>query len=176
VPESTLQSGFKSFWAARTMRERRILGAGAAALLLLLLYLIFIAPALGGVARLQHLLPQTRQRAAQLDALLTEAKSLRKLPVAASPAGPEPRAAVEKSLEAAGLKATHSEALPNGDLRLSFTKVPYGKWAVWLAAGERSLGVHTVAAKVKASGPDAAEAAGAGNVDIELTLHPLRAG
>ncbi len=174
--ESSLQSGFKSFWAVRATRERRILVGGAVVLALLLLYLLFVAPALGGVARLQHLLPQTRQRAAQLDALVGETKGLRKLPVSATLGAGDARAALEKSLEGAGLKASHTEALPNGDMHLSFTKVPYGKWTIWLATSERTLGVHTVAAKIKASAADPAAAANAGNADIELTLHLVRAG
>jgi len=181
MSETGLAATFKTFWAARAMRERRILASGAVVLALLLLYFVLVAPALGGLARLQTALPQTRQRAAQLEGLLGEAKGLRRLPVAATLGAGDARGALEKSLEGAGLKAAHSETLPNGDLRLTFAKVPYGKWSGWLALAERTMGVHTVAARIKASAPDAADAGAAaapsaGNADIELTLHLLRAG
>jgi len=88
------------------------------------------------------------------------------------------RAALEKSLDAAGLKAAHSEPLPNGDLRITLVDVPYGKWTSWLAISERTMGVHTVAAKIKAdtTGVAAKSAGNAGNADIELTLRLPHAG
>lgn len=175
----TLQQTLTSFWAARAARERRVLVGGAIALSVLLAYSIFIAPAASGVASLQHLLPQTRARAAQLEALVAEAKGLRNQPQAARGVS-DVRATLEKSLDAAGLKAAHSEPLPNGDLRITLINVPFGKWTSWLATSERTMGVHTVAAKIKASATDAAAAAksagSAGNTDIELTVHLPRAG
>jgi general secretion pathway protein M len=174
----SLQKTLTSFWAARAQRERQILLGGGVVLALVLLYLILIAPAASGVASLQHLLPQTRARAANLEALVAEAKGLRSLPKAAALGAGDARATLEKSLDAAGLKAAHSEPLPNGDLRVTLVNVPYGKWTSWLASTERTMGVHAVAAKIKASaaGGTAKSAGSAGYADIELTLHLPRAG
>jgi len=155
-------------WSERAPRERRILGAGAAFLVAIVLYLVLIAPAARGIERLQRLLPQTRAQAAGLETLVAEARSLRALAPVAAPDAADSRAALEKSLRETGLKATHSTVLANGDLHLSFVNVSYGRWSTWLAGAEHTLGVHTVAATVKAN--DAA-----GNADIELSLRMPRA-
>lgn len=170
----SLARTLKSFWAARAPREQRILLAGGAALALLAFYLLLVAPAAEGVQRLQRQLPLARERSAQLDALLAEARTLRNQPQAAVLGPADARAALDKSLESAGIAGTHTDALPNGDLRLRFSAVPYGKWAAWLAGAERSLGVRAVAVHVKklANGP----AAPPGSTDIDLTLHLVRAG
>lgn len=170
-----LQQALRGFWSSRATRERRILAGGGVLLALLVFYLVFIGPAVDGIGRLRSLIPQARARAAQLEALVAEAKALRSLPqAAAAPAGVT-RAALEKSLDGAGLKPARSEVLPGGDLRLNFVNVPFGKWTAWLAASERAMGVHTVAAKIKADTGTPA-AATPGNADIELTLHLVRAG
>jgi general secretion pathway protein M len=182
----TLQQTLAQFWSARAPRERQFLAAGGIAVALALLYFVLIAPAASGIERLQRLLPQTRERAARLEALLAEAKGLRRLPHATAPGASDARAALEKSLDAAGLKAAHSEVLPNGDLHLNFAAVPFGKWTTWLASGERTMGVHTVAARIKAAAvPTPGASAGGhpapagpapGSVDIDLTLHVQHAG
>ncbi len=173
----SLQKSLANFWAARAARERRVLLGGGILLALLLLYLTLVAPAASAVANLQRLLPQTRARAARLESLVTEAKALRKLPQVAAPGPSQMRAALDRSLDAAGLKAARAEALPNGDLHITFVDVPFGKWTAWLANSERTMGVRTVAASIKAGAGAAVGSAGsAGNADIELTLRPLRVG
>lgn len=164
------------FWAARATRERQFLASGGILLALALLYAILVAPALDGIASLQRQLPVARARAARLETLIAEAKSLRALPQTAMLAPAEARASIDKSIESAGLKSPRTEALPNGDLRMTFTDVSYAKWTGWLAATERTMGVRVVAAHVKASSSGAPGSAGAGHTDIELTLHLLRAG
>jgi len=158
----------QQFWSERAPRERRILTLGAIFLAVLAFYFTLIAPAASGIARLQRLLPQTGIQAAELEALVAEAKSLRAAPPVGAPGTADARAAIGTSLEAAGLQAAHTVPLPNGDLRLSFVNVPYSKWATWLASAEKTLGVHAVAVTVKA-------AAAPGNTDIELSLRMPRA-
>jgi general secretion pathway protein M len=158
----------EAFWSERAPRERRILVAAAVLIALAIVYLICIEPAARGVAKLQRALPQARHQAAQLDALLAEARTLRKAPVSATPAAGDARGAVLKSLEAAGLQPAHADPLPNGDMRLSFANVAYGKWTAWLATAEQTLGVQTTAVHLKASGTP-------GNADIELSLRLPRA-
>jgi len=152
------------FWSERAPRERLILATGTVLLALIVLYLLLVEPAASGIRQLQRSLPQTRAQAAQLEALVAEAKSLRSLPPVAAPGAVDARSSLDKSLESAGLKAARNAPLANGDLRLTFVNVPFGKWTTWLAASERSLGVHAVAVHVKAS-------ATPGNADIELSLH-----
>ena len=165
---TNLASTLARLWFERAPRERRILAAGAAFLVAVVLYLLLIAPAAGGIERLRRLLPQTRAQAAALETLVAEARSLRALAPAAAPNAADSRAALDKSLQEAGLKTSHSTVLPDGDLHLSFVNVSYGRWAAWLAGAEHTLGVHTVAATVKANDT-------AGNADVELSLRLPRA-
>jgi general secretion pathway protein M len=164
----TFVSTLNAFWAERAPRERRILVVAGALIALVVIYLLFIEPAASGVARLQRSLPQARGQSAQLDALLAEARSLRKAPAAATPAAADARSTLVKSLEAAGMAPARNDPLPNGDMRLNFTNVPYAKWTTWLATTEQTLGVHTVAVHLKSSGTP-------GNADIELSLRLPRA-
>lgn len=157
------QRQLQQFWSERAPRERRILTLGALFLALLVLYFLLIAPAANGIDRLQRLLPQTRDQAAELEALVAEAKNLRSLPPVGSAGTADARAAVGNSLQTAGLPPAHNVPAPNGDMHLSFVDVPYSKWVTWLATAEKTLGVHAVAVTVKA-------AAAPGNTDIELTL------
>jgi general secretion pathway protein M len=158
----------RQYWSERAPRERRILTLGALFLALVALYFLLVGPAVSGIDRLQRLLPQTRAQAAELESLVAEAKNLRSLAPVSAPGPADARAAIATSLDAAGLQAAHNVPQANGDLHLSFANVPYAKWAPWLAATERTLGVHTVAVTVKAT-------ATPGNADIELTLRLPRA-
>ncbi|SPE31791.1 putative General secretion pathway protein M [Burkholderiales bacterium] len=164
----TIATTLVQFWSERAARERQILATGAVFLALLVLYLVLVEPAASAILQLQRSLPQTRAQAAQLEALVAEAKSLRSLPPVAAPGAADARSALDKSLESAGLKAARNAPLANGDLRLTFVNVPFGKWTTWLSATEHALGVHAVAVHVKAS-------ATAGNADIELSLRLPRA-
>jgi general secretion pathway protein M len=155
------------YWSHRNPREQAILGVGGVVLVLLAAYFILIDPAASGVAHLKTSLPGARMQAQQLDALISEARSLRALPPAATPGSADPRAALDKSLTTAGLTAAHRETATNGDQHFTFSNVPYGKWTSWLATAERSIGVHPVAVTVKQAGTP-------GNANIELTLRVPR--
>lgn len=159
--------GLLQFWAERAPREKSILLAGAAVVLGALIYLIAIEPAMTGIARLERGLPTARAQAAKLDALLAEVKSLRSRAQVATLAPQETRAAVEKSLASAGLKAARIVPLSDGDLQLTFANVPYAAWSVWLASVERELGGRATSVTATAN-------ATPGNVDVELALRLAR--
>jgi general secretion pathway protein M len=159
--------GLLQFWAERSPREKSILLAGAAVIVAALIYLLAIEPAATGIARLERGLPQARARAAKLDALLAEVKSLRSRAQVAALSPQESRTAVEKSLANAGLKAARVVPLSDGDLQLTFANVPCAKWAVWLASVERELGGRATSVTATATGTP-------GNVDVELALRLAR--
>jgi general secretion pathway protein M len=154
----------KQFWAERAPRERSILLAGAAVLVVVLVYLIALEPAWTGIGRLERTLPQQRANAAELDALLSEVKSLKARPAVATMSAADARSALEASLGRAGLKATRIVPLSDGDIQLTFSDVPVGRWAPWLAGVERELGARATAVTIK--GREATP----GNVDVELGL------
>jgi general secretion pathway protein M len=158
----------KQFWAERAPRERAILLAGGVLLALVIVYLVLIEPAWTGIARLEKSLPQQRANAAELEALLAEVKALKAKPAVATMSAADARGALEGSLTRAGLKATRIVPLSDGDIQLTFSDVPVGRWAPWLAGAERELGARSTAVTV--TGRDATP----GNVDVDLALRLAR--
>lgn len=157
----------RDFWNQRAPRERLALGAAVTVIVAAVVYLLLIEPAATGILRLERSLPAARTQAAQLDQLLAEVASLKARPQVAVLPPAEARAALEKSLEAAGLKAGRIAALADGDLQMTFANVPYAAWSTWLAGAERQLGAraHVVTARATAT-PGAA--------DIEMVLRLAR--
>ena len=156
----------RQFWSEREPRERAVLAAGVLLAAGALLYSL-VEPAFASIAGLQRSLPSARAQAAQLDALLAEARALKARPAVASSGGADAPAAVERSLAGAGLKAARVVPLSNGALQMTFSNIPYATWSVWLANAEREFGMHAVAVTVKAT-------ATPGNADVELALRPGR--
>lgn len=157
----------RSFWAERAPRERLVLGAAGAILLLAAAYLVLIEPAAVGIPRLERSLPATRTQAEQLDRLLAEVVSLKARPQSAVLPAAEARAALERSLLAAGMKASRIVAAGEGDLQITFANVPYATWSTWLAGAERELGAKAGVVSVRATGTP-------GAADIEMSLRLAR--
>ncbi len=157
----------RDFWNQRAPRERLALGLAATVIAAAAVYLLLIEPAATGIPRLERSLPAARTQAAQLDQLLAEVANLKARPQVAVLPPAEARAALEKSLEAAGLKAARIASLADGDLQLTFANVPYAAWSTWLADTERQLGAkaHVVTARATAT---------AGAADIEMVLRLAR--
>jgi general secretion pathway protein M len=157
----------RDFWIQRAPRERLALLLAGAVILAAVVYLTLIEPPAAGIPRLERNLPASRMQAERLDQLLAEVASLKAKPQVAVLAPAEVRAALEKSLEAAGLKATRTTPLADGDLQLVFANVSYSAWSTWLAGTERQLGAkaHVVIARTTVT-PGAA--------DIEMVLRPAR--
>ncbi len=158
----------KQFWLERAPRERAILVGGGLLLVIAVLYLLLIEPAFTGIRRLERSLPQQRAQAAEVESLLAEVKVLRGKPQAATVSADEVRGAIEASLKRSGLKAARVVPLTDGDMQLTFTDVPFGVWATWLAGIERELGARTTSVVVNG------KPANPGNVDAELALRLAR--
>src|SRR2546430_11394986 len=97
--------GFLQFWAERSPREKSVLIALCVIVIAAIVYLVTIEPAMSGITRLERGLPQARAQAAKLDALLAEIKNLRTRAQVATLSPQDTRAAVEKTLASARLKA-----------------------------------------------------------------------
>jgi general secretion pathway protein M len=157
----------RNFWSQRAPRERLVLGAAAVVLLCAAIFLLLIEPAAVGIPRLQRSLPVARTQAEQLDRLLAEVVSLKARPQSAVLPPAEARAALERSLQAAGLKASRIVPAADGDLQITFANVPYAAWSVWLAGAERELGAKAGVVSVRATGTP-------GAADIEMSLRLAR--
>lgn len=155
----------RDFWLQRAPRERIALAAAAAVVLLAAIYLFLIEPAAAGIPRLERTVPAARMQAEQLDRLLAEVASLKTKPQSATLAPAEIRAAVERSLQAAGLKPAKIVPLAEGDLQIAFANVPYAAWSTWLASTERELGAKASIVAVRATGTP-----GAADIDVTLRL------
>ncbi len=151
------------FWAERNAGERRTLAAGGIGLTLIAGYLVFVQPAMDGLRRLRRELPQLQTRAAQVDALVAQARHLRELPAAAIPAAADARAALDQSLAAAGLRPVRRAQTGANLLQFQFHDVPYANWTIWLARAQSALKVRTVAVTAKAL-------ATPGDADVDCTL------
>ena len=149
------------FWEARSGQERQLLAWAGAIVLLALLYLVLIAPALDGRARLRQELPQLRQQAAEMQALSAQAGAL---------AGQAPaqvasisRDSLNSSLAARGL-TPQSLAVTGEYAKLRLSGVPFAGLIDWLAAQRHESRIAVQEANIVAQ-------PAAGLVDATLTLH-----
>jgi general secretion pathway protein M len=157
----------REFWSQRAPRERLVLGTAGVLLLCVALFLFLIEPAAVGIPRLERSLPAARTQAEQLERLLAEVASLKAKPQSAVLPASEARAALERSLAAAGLKASRIVAAADSDLQLAFANVPYAAWSAWLAGAERELGAKANVVTVRATNSP-------GSADIEMSLRLAR--
>ena len=157
----------RNFWSQRAPRERLLLASAAAVVLLALIYAVLVEPAATGIKRLERSLPVTRTQAMQLEQLLSEAAALKTRPQVAVLSPAEARAALDKSLAAAGLKPERIVPLADGDLQITFASVPYANWSSWLAGAERELGARANIVTARETGVP-------GLADIEMSLRLAR--
>lgn len=157
----------REFWSQRAPRERLLLIAAASVVLLAILYMALIEPAASGIKRLERSLPVARTQAVQLEQLLAEVVALKAKPQVAVLPAAEARAALDKSLAAAGLKAERIVPLADGDLQITFANVPFAVWSTWLAGAERELGAKAGVVTARATGTP-------GGADIEMSLRLAR--
>lgn len=148
------------WWLARTEQERRYLAVGAAVVLLALLYMVFVAPALSGRAKLEKELPQLRQQAAQLQAMAQEAAELAKQ--APPQVTPMSRESLTASLAARSLTA-QNVAMTGDYAKLQLNGVSFANLVTWLDAQRRENRIGVQEAVFTPQTP-------AGQVDATLTL------
>lgn len=160
---------WNQFWAARSPRERTLLRVWGIALGVAALFWIGIAPALDGIAAIEHAHPALRHRVASLRGLVAEAQQLQQTTPIAAPEGAQLIDAIEQSARTAGLAADAPTVLANGDIHLSFAAVSFGDWTTWLAQTEHRFGVR--ARRVHAQVSGTLHSGGPG-VSVDLVLVP----
>ena len=148
------------FWDARSGQERQLLAWGGATVLLALLYLVLIAPALDGRARLRQELPQLRLQAAEMQALSAQAVAL--AGQAPAPVASMSRDSLNSSLAARGL-TPQSLAITGEYAKLRLSGVAFSSLIDWLAAQRREGRIAVQEANIVAQ-------PAAGLVDATLTL------
>ena len=149
------------FWDARSGQERQLLVWAGAIVLLALLYLVLIAPALDGRARLRQELPQLRLQAAEMQALSAQAATLAgQAPTQVASMSSD---SLNSSLAARGL-TPQSLAVTGEYAKLRLSGVPFSSLIDWLAAQRRESRIAVQEANIVAQ-------PAAGLVDATLTLH-----
>ncbi len=132
-------------WGALQPRERRVVGIGGGLALVAILYLAAFEPAWDGRRRLQAELPALRGQLAQIEGLAAEARRLSSAPSQATDSPQQMRAALERSIEAAGLKDTVAQLTVAGDLiDLRFRSVGFPAWLDWLEQALRETRLRAV--------------------------------
>lgn len=122
-----------SFWAARTQRERSVLGTGFMLLLAVLVWLVLIDPAMQGRQQLQKDLPVLREQLAQLQSMARDfAKAGNSAAASAATPTPLSRQMLESSLARKGLRPQSMEH--NGELvRIKLSDASFAALVEWLA-------------------------------------------
>jgi general secretion pathway protein M len=158
-----LRESFDAFWEERTLSERRMLTLCALFVGAVLVYLILFAPALKGRVEAEKNLPQLHQEAAQMQALLAEAKQY------ASQAAPSITPMTKDSLEAMltqrGLPPA-TIAVTSDFAKVQLSNIPFATLASWLGEVQKIHRISVLDANIV---PQAT----LGNVNATLTLKQL---
>jgi general secretion pathway protein M len=150
-----------AYWVARTDQERKFLTAGAIVVLLASAYLLLVAPAVEGRAKLRAALPQLHQQAAQMQALAQDATALASQP--APQVAPMSRETLTSSMAARGLTA-QSLSLSGEYAKLQFNNASFANLVTWLDAQRRESRIAVQDAVITAQ-------SAVGQVDANITLH-----
>ena len=123
--------GAAGHWAKLAPRERRLVGLAAAVAVLTLVWLLLLEPALQTTQRLRQSLPALRAQAAQVDAVVREAKALQRQGGGAD--APAQQSDLEASLAMAGLTEVASiDATEPGQWRVTVEQAPAQALIQWL--------------------------------------------
>lgn len=148
------------YWLARTEQERKYLTVGGATVAAALVYMLFIDPAVSGIAQLNKRLPELRVEAASLQALGQEAAELARQP--APQVVPMTAESLKASLTARSI--TPASLVMTGEYaKVQLNGVSYANLYSWLDAQRRESRIGVEEAAVTAATP-------LGQVDAQLTL------
>ncbi len=157
---SQLKGQVALYWLARTEKERKYLAVGGAVVVVALIYLLFVAPAVEGKAKLSVSLPKLRVEAATMQALALEAGQLASTP--APQVTPMTRESVTASLAARSITPT-SLVITGEYAKVQLTNVSFANLYSWLDAQRRESRISADDVNVTAGTPD-------GQVDAQITL------
>ena len=141
---SSLTSWVSDFWSMRDARERKLLTLCVCLIVGTLYYLLLIAPAVTGHARLNHELPALHQQVAQLQALANQAADLKSKE--ASPVAPLSQDSLAMALSAHGLKAK-SLNISEQTTQLAMENVSYTQALALLDTLKQTMRIDVVDAK-----------------------------
>lgn len=136
-----------AFWAERNARERQQISLAIVVAACALVYMLFVAPALSGRAKLEKSLPDLRLQAAELQNLAKQATSLSA--ITATPAAPLTKETIDASLASKGLKA-QSVAATSDLVKVQLSEVSFSGLVDWLDEMQKNLRITVVDANITA--------------------------
>lgn len=158
-----IQRETQQSWSRLAPREQRLLSLCGVIVLLAIIWLVLLEPAWNTVRRLNTAMPQLHAQAAQLDAILSEARELQ------GQAGQQQLTAqnmpeeITASLQRAGL-ADFSSLAPepiDGPWRIDFEAAPVAATFSWLQSLPFELRLRTTELELQRSlGPEGRQLAG----------------
>lgn len=159
------------WWGGLQSRERRILGAGGTVLVLALVWLLAFEPAWNGRRKLAAELPALRGQLAKMEGLASEARRLSGQASQGADSPQQLKIALERSIEAAGLKGAVSQLTVAGELiDLRFKDVAFVAWLGWFDTALRETRLRAVDVAIDRETTP-------GRVGVRLTLEaPKRGG
>ncbi len=156
------------WWAGLQPRERRLVGIGGVVVTVVLVYLLAFEPASVGRQRLLAELPGLRGQVAQMEGLAAEARRLSTQAAQGAESPQQVRTALERSIEAAGLKGSLVQLQLAGELiDVRFKAVSFAAWLAWFDTALRETRVRTVDVAIEREGAP-------GQVSARLTLEAPR--
>lgn len=124
-------------WVKLAPRERRTLSLGGLALALLVVWQVFVEPSLARIDHWRERLPALQQQTRELDRLLG----------AAAPRATADSASLQRSLEAAGLKARMDDATP-GEWHLDVPQASGPALLDWLGQAPAEIGFEVASVHI----------------------------
>jgi general secretion pathway protein M len=153
-------------WTALAQRERIMVVGATALAAAVLLFLVAIEPAWKARARSSAELPRLREQAAELQALVQEAKLLRGRGAAAY-APDAAKDAIVQSLAQAALAMARVVTVDERHIAVSAKGVPVTQWLIWVEQAARESRLRIATAQIAAT-------ATRGTVDAEMTFEVAR--
>jgi type II secretory pathway component PulM len=143
----------RSFWEARSARERAVLAAAAVLAVSAALYGLVWEPGLKASARLAAVLPRLRAQVEDMRLQQKEIVLLRKTSVAVSGAA-DLRALLRASAARGPFAGTaHSlEWEANDRVRFSAAAADFDRWLQWVGSVQRELGIRVQSCSIAALG------------------------
>lgn len=151
---------FDSYWEARSAQERKLLSFGAVFVVATLVYLTLIAPAFEGRRQLEEDMPKLRLQAAQMQALIMEAKQYAALAQVSTP--PATKETLEAMMNQRGLPPTNI-TVTNDFTKVQMSNVPFANLISWVGEVQKVHRLMVLDATVVSQ-------ATLGNVNANLTF------
>ncbi len=154
---------FDSYWQERSAQERKTLTLGALFVLAVLIYLALIAPAWEGKKQLEAEIPKLRMDAAQMQALIGEAKQYAGL--AQNAPAPVTKDVLEAMMNQRGLPPANI-AVTSDYIKVQMSNVPFANLVTWIGEIQKVHRLMVLDATIVSQ-------ATLGNVNANLTLRQI---